>query len=193
MNKHQLTAHLAAKTSVTKATADSLVDAVFSAIADALARDETVAIAGFGKFAVRSRAARTGRNPQTGEPQSRRRGRPRSSRRRPFAMRSTNRRAEPDRCPPFVPPTSPQPGEQVSSRARRVPERLSQRGDATVQSIRPACQDMRNPRAHLGYLRCTYYLVQRDAKCESTPTASLRAGARIKDGGRFRVTRGRRR
>ena len=68
MNKSQLTAHVAGETSVTRATADSLVGAVFSAIADALARDETVAIAGFGKFAVRSRAARTGRNPQTGEP-----------------------------------------------------------------------------------------------------------------------------
>ena len=68
MNKSQLSAHVAAETSVTRATADRLVDAVFSAIADALARDETVAIAGFGKFDVRSRAARTGRNPRTGEP-----------------------------------------------------------------------------------------------------------------------------
>ena len=68
MNKNQLSAHVAAETSVTRATADSLVGAVFSAIADALARDETVAIAGFGKFEIRSRAARTGRNPQTGEP-----------------------------------------------------------------------------------------------------------------------------
>ena len=57
-----------AETSVTRATADSLVGAVFSAIAEALARDETVAIAGFGKFDVRSRPARTGRNPRTGEP-----------------------------------------------------------------------------------------------------------------------------
>ena len=53
---------------MTRATADSLVGAVFSAIVDALAREETVAIAAFGKFAVRSRAARTGRNPQTGDP-----------------------------------------------------------------------------------------------------------------------------
>ena len=67
MTKSQLTAHVATEASVTRATADSLVDAVFSAIADALAHDETVAIAGFGKFAVRNRSARTGRNPQTGE------------------------------------------------------------------------------------------------------------------------------
>ena len=68
MNKAELTAHVAAETSVTRATADSLVGAVFSAIADALARDETVAIAGFGKFELRSRPARTGRNPRTGAP-----------------------------------------------------------------------------------------------------------------------------
>ena len=63
-----LIAHVAAETTVTRATADSLVGAVFSAIADALARDQTVAIAGFGKFDVGSRPARTGRNPCTGEP-----------------------------------------------------------------------------------------------------------------------------
>ena len=68
MNKSQLTAHVAAEMAVPRATADNMVDAVFSAIAEALAGDETVAIAGFGKFAVRSRAARIGRNPRTGEP-----------------------------------------------------------------------------------------------------------------------------
>ena len=41
---------------------------MFSAIADALGRDEPVAIAGVGKFVVRERAARRGRNPHTGEP-----------------------------------------------------------------------------------------------------------------------------
>ena len=68
MNKAELASHVAAETLVTKATADRLVGAVFSAIADALAREEPVAIAGFGKFAVRGRAARQGRNPQTGQP-----------------------------------------------------------------------------------------------------------------------------
>ena len=68
MNKHELVSHVAAGTSVTRADAERLIGAVFSAIADALVRDETVAIAGFGKFAVRERAARQGRNPQTGEP-----------------------------------------------------------------------------------------------------------------------------
>lgn len=68
MNKADLIAHVAAETSVTRATADRLVGAVFSAIGDALAHDEPVTIAGFGKFTTRSRAARRGRNPLTGEP-----------------------------------------------------------------------------------------------------------------------------
>ena len=44
-----------------------VVDAVFSAISDALARDERVAIAGFGTFSTKTRGARQGRNPGTGE------------------------------------------------------------------------------------------------------------------------------
>ena len=68
MNKAELVTHVATEASVTKATAERLVGAVFSAIADALAREEPVAIAGFGTFATRSRAARRGRNPRTGEP-----------------------------------------------------------------------------------------------------------------------------
>ena len=53
--------------SLTKTAADQVVSAVFSAIADSLARNETVTIAGFGTFATRRREARQGRNPQTGE------------------------------------------------------------------------------------------------------------------------------
>ena len=68
MNKAELVSHVAAETSTTKPAAERMVGAVFSAIADALARDEPVAIAGFGKFAVRGRTARQGRNPRTGEP-----------------------------------------------------------------------------------------------------------------------------
>ena len=45
-----------------------MVSVMFSAIADALARDEPVAIVGFGQFALRSRAARQGPNPRPGEP-----------------------------------------------------------------------------------------------------------------------------
>ena len=68
MNKAELVSHIAADTFSTKADAERIVGAVFSAIADALTRDEAVAIAGFGNFSVSSRAARQGRNPRTGEP-----------------------------------------------------------------------------------------------------------------------------
>ena len=67
MNKAELASHVAAETSVPKAKADSVVNAVFAAIGEALARGEKVTIAGFGSFATRSRSARQGRNPATGE------------------------------------------------------------------------------------------------------------------------------
>ena len=68
MNRNELVSHVVAETSATRASAERMVAAVFSAIADALGREEPVIIAGFGKFDIRSRAARQGRNPQTGEP-----------------------------------------------------------------------------------------------------------------------------
>ena len=68
VNKADLVSHVADETSVTRTTAERVVGAVFTAIGDALARGEPVAIAGFGKFGTRSRAARRGHNPQTGEP-----------------------------------------------------------------------------------------------------------------------------
>lgn len=67
MTKAELVSHVAAETSTTRAAAERMVGTVFCAIAEALARDEPVAIAGFGKFVTRNRAARTGRNPRTGE------------------------------------------------------------------------------------------------------------------------------
>ena len=68
MNRNELAAHVAAETSTTRAAVERMAGAVFSAIGDALARGEPAAIAGFGTFAVRSRAARRRRNPRTGEP-----------------------------------------------------------------------------------------------------------------------------
>lgn len=68
MNKAELVTLVASEASVTKVTAERMVGAVFSAIVDALAREEPVAIAGFGTFATRSRATRRARNPRTGEP-----------------------------------------------------------------------------------------------------------------------------
>ena len=67
-NKAELVSQVAAETSTTRVAAERMIDAVFSTIADALARDESAAIAGLGTFAVRGRAARQGRSPRTGEP-----------------------------------------------------------------------------------------------------------------------------
>ena len=64
MTKAKLIPHVATETSTTKAAAvERVVGAVSSAIAEALAGDEPLAIAGFGKFAVRSRSARHEHSP----------------------------------------------------------------------------------------------------------------------------------
>ena len=68
MKKSDIAARVAPKTSLSKADAAGAVDAVLSAISDALARGESVSIAGFGTFSVKRRAAWQGRNPRTGEP-----------------------------------------------------------------------------------------------------------------------------
>ena len=68
MNMAHLVSHVTAETSTVRAAAERMVGAAFSAIAGAPARDEPVALAVFGKFAVRGRAARQGRNPRTREP-----------------------------------------------------------------------------------------------------------------------------
>ena len=52
---------------VSKAEAQRAVDAVFTTITDNLTRGEEVRLTGFGSFSVAQRAARTGRNPQTGQ------------------------------------------------------------------------------------------------------------------------------
>ena len=67
MNKSDLSSQVADHASLSKVQAGEVVDAVFSAIADALAKDESVAIPGFGTFSTKSREARQGRNPRTGE------------------------------------------------------------------------------------------------------------------------------
>ena len=67
MKKSDLSAHVASQTAMSKAQAHSAVDAVLSAIAEALARGESVVLPGFGTFATKTRAARQGRNPHTGE------------------------------------------------------------------------------------------------------------------------------
>ena len=67
MKKSDISSHVAGQASLSKAAADSAVNTVFSAISDALAREETVTIAGFGTFSTKRRPARQGRNPRTGE------------------------------------------------------------------------------------------------------------------------------
>lgn len=66
MNTADLADTLATKLGLSKADARRSVDATFEAIADAAAKGDEVSINGFGKFAVKPTAARTGRNPATG-------------------------------------------------------------------------------------------------------------------------------
>ena len=65
-NKAQLIETVAEKTGLTKKDATVAVDAVFGSIQDFLEKGDTVQLIGFGNFEVRERAARKGRNPQTG-------------------------------------------------------------------------------------------------------------------------------
>ena len=67
MNKSDIAGRVAGRTGVGRSATGDAVDAVFKAIAEALARGEDVRIAGFGTFSTRSRPARPGRNPRTGE------------------------------------------------------------------------------------------------------------------------------
>ena len=67
VNKSDIAGRVAGRAGVGRSAAGEAVDAVFEAIGEALARGEDVRIAGFGIFGTRSRPARTGRNPRTGE------------------------------------------------------------------------------------------------------------------------------
>lgn len=66
MTKNELIEKVAKKASLTKRAADDAVNSTFGLIADALIRGDKVVVSGFGTFLIRSRAARRGRNPQTG-------------------------------------------------------------------------------------------------------------------------------
>ena len=67
MKKVELVEAVATKAGLTKADATRAIDATFEVITEALAKGDKVPLVGFGTFAVSKRAARTGRNPQTGE------------------------------------------------------------------------------------------------------------------------------
>ncbi|WJW74495.1 HU family DNA-binding protein [Thiohalobacter sp. IOR34] len=67
MNKTDLIDAVAESADLSKAAAGRAVDAVLDSVTAALKKGEQVTLVGFGTFEVRERAARTGRNPQTGE------------------------------------------------------------------------------------------------------------------------------
>lgn len=67
MNRAELVEMIAEKAEVTKAAAERALGAFLEAIASSLKKDEPVVLVNFGTFVVRQRAARKGRNPQTGE------------------------------------------------------------------------------------------------------------------------------
>ena len=67
MNKAELIDAVAAATDLPKASAGRALDAVLENITEALKKDDQVVLVGFGTFSVKDRAARTGRNPQTGQ------------------------------------------------------------------------------------------------------------------------------
>ena len=68
MNKRELIDYVCQNLETTKAGAEETVNVVLRAIQEGIANDDSVSVAGFGTWNKRFRSARTGRNPQTGEP-----------------------------------------------------------------------------------------------------------------------------
>lgn len=66
MNKTELIAAIAEKAGITKADAEKALNALTATVTETLAAGNKVQLVGFGTFEVSERAARTGRNPQTG-------------------------------------------------------------------------------------------------------------------------------
>ena len=67
MNKSDLIENVAKECGMSKAAADQALNSVLGAITDAVSEGDKVALIGFGTFSVTKRAAREGRNPQTGK------------------------------------------------------------------------------------------------------------------------------
>ena len=67
MTKSDLVERIAEKLDVTKKEAEAIVNVVFGSIVDAVKREEKVELRGFGCFKVKTKRARKGRNPRTGE------------------------------------------------------------------------------------------------------------------------------
>ena len=68
MNKTELVAAMAEKAGLSKKDAEAALKAFTDTVAEELKKGEKIALVGFGTFEVSERAAREGRNPQTGEP-----------------------------------------------------------------------------------------------------------------------------
>jgi DNA-binding protein HU-beta len=66
MNKAELIAHIADSADLPKTSANAALDAFIEAVTKSLKKGDKVTLVGFGTFSVSKRAARTGRNPQTG-------------------------------------------------------------------------------------------------------------------------------
>jgi len=66
MTKADLVAQVAKKAGLTAKASKEAVNTIFSTVSEAIKRGEKVVVTGFGTFMVRNRAARKGRNPQTG-------------------------------------------------------------------------------------------------------------------------------
>ena len=67
MNKTELIEHIAKSADISKAAAARSLDAVIDAVTTSLKNNDSVTLVGFGTFSVGARAARSGRNPRTGE------------------------------------------------------------------------------------------------------------------------------
>ena len=67
MNKTELVAAIAAKAEVSKKDAENMLNAFIETVQDAVKADDKVQLVGFGTFESRTRAAREGKNPKTGE------------------------------------------------------------------------------------------------------------------------------
>ena len=68
MNKTELIEEIAKSADITKASATRALDAMIEAVTETLKKNDSVTLVGFGTFMQRHRGARTGKNPQTGEP-----------------------------------------------------------------------------------------------------------------------------
>ena len=68
MNKGELVEAIANEADISKSDAQSALDAFVSTVTNEMKKGDKVTIVGFGTFSTSNRAARTGRNPQTGQP-----------------------------------------------------------------------------------------------------------------------------